>query len=328
LIIDSHGHITAPAKVYDFQAKLIARRAWMPTPKLSDDDLLPSVKHHLELLDQVGTDLQLISPRPYAMIHSLINSTVVGLWTRFVNDAIYQSCALAPDRLRPVAGLPQFRDSDITASVEELRRCVEELGFIGCLLNPDPLEGGAPPPPMSDRYWYPLYEEMCRLDVPALLHPASSSDPREPYSLHFILEESIAIMGLLNSDVFTDFPDLKIVVAHGGGAIPYQVGRFRAGEFRFGGEGDFEQRLRRLYFDTCLYSPSALRLLIEVVGADRVLFGSERPGTGSPVDPKTGTSMDDLKPVIEGLDVVDAESLAKIFETNVRAVYGSRLLPA
>ena len=140
-----------------------------------------------------------------------------------------------------------------------------ELGFVGCLLNPDPNEGdGTAPPGLGDRYWYPLYEKLCELDVPAMIHSASCSAPRESYSLHFINEESIAVLGLLTSKVLDDFPELKIVVAHGGGAIPYQLGRFRARNLKLGAE-DFAVRLRRLHFDTVLYSVDALELLHELV---------------------------------------------------------------
>ena len=104
---------------------------------------------------------------------------------------------------------------------------MKQLGFKGCLLNPDPYENsGTEAPALGDRYWYPLYEKLCELDVPAHIHATGSQSERTPYTLHFINEETIAVFGLVNSDVFKDFPTLKIVVSHGGGAIPYQLGRF------------------------------------------------------------------------------------------------------
>jgi 4-oxalmesaconate hydratase len=221
-----------------------------------------------------------------------------------------------------VAGLPQFRVTDLGPAIAELERAVTELGFVGCLLNPDPCEGdGTSVPGLGDRYWYPLYEKLCELDVPALIHSASCSSPRESYSLHFINEESIAALGLVNSQVFDDFPTLKVVVAHGGGAIPYQLGRFRAGGLK-SGQVDFAVRLRRLWFDTVLYSADGLELLFKVVGPDRCLFGTEAPGTGAAVDPATGLSLDDLKPVIDGLSTITDDDRRLIFEENARAVYG------
>src|SRR5262245_23527102 len=175
MIIDAHGHIVAPPQMYEYQAKLIARRSSFKGPAISDDLLRQSLAGHISLLDESGTDVQLISPRPYTMMHSLFNQGVVTTWTRFVNDMIHRQCTLEPTRLRAIAGLPQFRDQDLSPAVAELQRCVEELGFVGCLLNPDPFEGEGDPPGLGERYWYPLYEKLCELDVPAMIHSASCS---------------------------------------------------------------------------------------------------------------------------------------------------------
>jgi 4-oxalmesaconate hydratase len=321
VIVDIHGHTMAPAEMYEYQAKLFARRSPFKPPKLSDDLLESKLAGHLEVLDAGQIDVQFISPRPYTMMHSLFGANVVAAWTTFVNDVIHRQCSLHPDRLRAIAGLPQFRVTDLAPAVAELERTVLELGFAGCLLNPDPCEGdGTMVPGLGDRYWYPLYEKLCELDVPAMIHSASCSSPRESYSLHFINEESIAILGLLNSNVLDDFPTLKIVVAHGGGAIPYQLGRFRAGGLK-AGQTDFATRLRRLYFDTVVYSPEGLELLFKVVGPERCMFGTERPGTGAAVDPATGLSLDDLKPVIDGLTTLSDDDRRLIFTTNAQQVY-------
>jgi 4-oxalmesaconate hydratase len=320
VIVDIHGHVLAPAQMYEYQAKLIARRTRFAGPTLADELIDAMLKKHLTLLDGVGTDVQFISPRPYTMAHSLFNEGVVQSWTTYVNDVIHRQVQMSAGRLRAVAGLPQFRGTSLGPSIEELQRCVD-LGFVGCILNPDPMEGEGPPPPgLGDEYWYPLYERLVALDVPALIHSASCSSPRESYSLHFINEESIAVMGLLGSRVFDDFPELKIVVGHGGGAIPYQAGRFRAGTLK-AGKVDFLDRLRRLNYDTCLYSVEGLELLFKVVGPDNCLFGSETPGTGSAIDPTTGRSLDDLRPAIESLAVLSDADRVNVFEGNARRLY-------
>jgi 4-oxalmesaconate hydratase len=322
VIVDVHGHTVAPAEMYEYQAKLFARRSPFRGPKISDDQLEAKLAGHLALLDSGQIDVQFISPRPYTMMHSLFGADVVRSWTTYVNDIIHRQVGLHPDRFRGVAGLPQFRVTDLGPAIAELERTVTDLGFVGCLLNPDPCEGdGTSVPGLGDRYWYPLYEKLCELDVPALIHSASCSSPRESYSLHFINEESIAVLGLVNSQVFDDFPTLKVVVAQGGGAIPYQLGRFRAGGLK-SGQVDFAVRLRRLWFDTVLYSADGLELLFKVVGPDRCRFGTEAPGTGAAVDPATGLSLDDLKPVIDGLSTITDDDRRLIFEENARAVYG------
>ncbi len=332
MIIDSHAHVVMPDELYRHLAELVAARA---NPVLrnnyagpNDEVVRKTTEGLIKLMDQVGTDLQFLSPRPYMMLHSIKPAKVSQVWNRTVNDLIHRQVQMFPARLRGIAGLPQYRDESPANCLEELTRCVTELGFVGCLLNPDPTEGEtAAPPGLGDRFWYPLYEKLVELDVPALIHSASCCCPRESYTLKFINEESIAIVSLLESDVFTDFPTLKLVVAHGGGAIPYQIGRFRAWNLRRKEEESFDQKLRRLYFDTCNYAKDSLELQFKVLSTDNCLFGTERPGTGSVHNPETGTDFDNLKPLIESIDWLTEQDRQKIFEGNARKVY-SRAFPA
>jgi predicted TIM-barrel fold metal-dependent hydrolase len=227
-----------------------------------------------------------------------------------------------------IAGLPQVAGQPIKEALPELERCVKELGFVGCLFNSDPYENsGVEAPGLGDRYWYPLWEKLCDLDVPAMLHGTGSRSPRVNYSTHFINEETVGIVNLLHSKVFDDFPTLKIIIPHGGGAIPYQIGRYDAPELRgestHGGKRTvFSERMRNhLYFDTVLYTPGALRLLIETVGAERCLFGSECPGVGSAINPKTGRSMDDVASHLHALEGLSEADKKLIFEDNARRIF-------
>jgi 4-oxalmesaconate hydratase len=174
---------------------------------------------------------------------------------------------------------------------------------------------------MGNEYWYPLYEKMVKMDIPGLVHAASCKNPRESFHGHFITEESIAILSLVDSKVFQDFPKLKLIISHGGGSVPYQVGRWRS---QLRGPNDtenFDQRLKQLYFDTALYNIESLKLLFRIVGPDRCLFGTERPGAGSKTDPRTGKWYDDVRPNIESIPWLTAEEKAKIFEKNALRVF-------
>ncbi len=323
MIIDIHGHTVAPPEVYQFQSRLLGSRGnpFDGFPKISDEAIAKALQKPMETLKKVGTDLQLISPRPYLAMHSIQPSSMVHKWTEFVNNIIAQQVKLYPEVFRGVAGLPQSPGEDIRHCIPELKRCIQELGFVGAQLNPDPMEGGHPTPPgLGDEYWYPLYEALVELDVPVLIHSASCCSPRESYTLHFINEESIAIMSLLESNVFKDFPDLKVVISHTGGAIPFQMGRFRAWRHRRNAE-DFDVSLKRLYFDTVNYSKEALELAFKVIGSDNLLFGTENPGTGSVLNPETGTTFDDLKPVIDSIDFLTEEDRYKVYEGNAKKLY-------
>ena len=339
MIIDSHGHVTAPDKLYVYKAGLISHRGahGRGSAGASDEDVKHALNEpvfggssHLDQLKEVGTDMQLISPRPYQMMHSE-QAKLVNWYIEETNNVIAKQTKLYPNVFRGVCGLPQSPGVSPKNCHAELERCVKQLGFVGCLLNPDPGEaGGIETPGLGDRYWYPLYEKLCELDVPGHIHSAGCRSERLPYSLHFINEESIAIISLLNSKVFEHFPRLKIVVAHGGGAIPYHMGRFMAGRYpsRRGHERDlkgesqyFENVAKKLHYDTCLYTPEALELLFKVMGADNCMFGTESPGAGSSVNPRTNRAMDDLKPYIEEFAFLTDADKKKIFELNARKLY-------
>lgn len=324
MIIDSHAHVVMPLQSFRYMAELVGGRANpSTTPNIPDEAVRKQAEELVRSMDSVGTDIQFISPRPYLQMHSVKPARVTELWTRHCNDLIKRFVDMFPDRFRGVAGLPQFmNDSPAERCVVELKRCVNELGFVGTLLNPDPTEGEGPAPAgLGDPFWYPLYDAMTELDVPALIHSAGSCNPRESYTLKFINEENIAVISLLESKVFEKYPDLKIIVAHGGGAIPYQMGRFRSWAARRNSPQSFDEQLRKLYFDTCNYSKDSIELLLKVAGTDNVMFGTEKPGTGSARDPVSGRDYDDMKPVIESIEWLTGEQRKNIFECNCTRVY-------
>lgn len=324
MIIDSHAHLVMPPESFRFMAELIGGRANPNTlPKIPEASVRKVAEELVRSMDVVGTDIQFISPRPYLQMHSVKPGRVTELWSIHCNNLIAEFVKMFPDRFRGVAGLPQYMDEPLhVRAIPELKRCVNEMGFVGCLINPDPTEGSGPTPPgLGDPFWHPLYEVMSELDVPGLIHSAGSCSARESYTLKFINEESIAIISLLGAKTFDQFPNLKIVVAHGGGAIPYQMGRFRSWNVRKGEKETFDEQLKKLYFDTCNYSKEAIELLLKVAGTDNVLFGTEKPGTGSARDPISGRDYDDMKPVIESIDWLTDAQKADIFECNCRRVY-------
>lgn len=336
MIIDCHAHVSAPAELWAYKALQLASRGshGRGGVKVSDDQIREAVEQHVEIgphshmdyIDHLHTDMQAISPRPFQLMHSEKPSRIVQWFHEEVNDIIYRQTKIYPDRFFGIAGLPQPAGEPLDMAIRELERCVKQLGFRGALLNPDPYENsGIQPPEMGDRYWYPLYEKFCELDVVAHIHCTGSRADREPYSLHFINEETTAVFGLLNSRVLDDFPDLKILVSHGGGAIPYQLGRFEAGSLRRSGGDEsklFSSRLRKLYFDTVLYTKDAVELLVKTVGPERCLFGAECPGVGSEIHPHTGRTLDDVAPSIKGLDFLSDAEKHDILCNNAIKLFG------
>jgi 4-oxalmesaconate hydratase len=253
-------------------------------------------------------------------MHSESPAKVVEWFTETVNDTIAQVCAVMPERFSGIAGLAQSPELSPESWAKELRRCVEQLGFVGCLINPDPYEGTKVPPAMGEKYWYPIYEALCELDVPAMIHSGGCRPPaRESYSLHFVAEETISVISLLQSKVFDDFPTLKLIVPHGGGAIPYQAGRFMSAFSRVEGPS-FVEQVRQFWFDTCLYTQSAMNTLVDVVGADRLLLGTEKPGTGS-TKRADGGWYDDVPSLVRAVPGLDDAAQQKILSGNAASLF-------
>ena len=175
MIIDCHGHYTTtPKELGDYRDQQKAdlkknpqHQAQKGTLKISDDQLRDSVEGaQLKLQRERGTDVTIFSPRASWMGHHLGNASTSKAWTEHCNDLIYRLTKLYPKNFVGVAQLPQSPGAPIDSSVRELERCVEELGFVGCNLNPDTSGGFFNGPSLADRYWYPLYEKMCELGVP------------------------------------------------------------------------------------------------------------------------------------------------------------------
>jgi 4-oxalmesaconate hydratase len=202
---------------------------------------------------------------------------------------------------------------------------VEELGFIGCNLNPDPSGGHWSDPPLTDRFWYPLYEKMVQLNVPAMIHVSGSCNPNfHATGAHYLNGDTTAFMQFLTSDIFKDFPTLKFIIPHGGGAVPYHWGRYRgiAQDLKRPLLG--ELLLKNVYFDTCVYHQPGIDLLTKVIPIENILFASEMVGAVKSIDPETGHYFDDTKRYIEAVPWLREADKRKIYEDNSLSVY-SRL---
>ena len=328
MIIDCHGHYTTtPPAVGQWREAQKAAVASDPGHvgtrgeiAVSDDEIRESLEGaQLAFQRERGTDMTIFSPRASWMGHHIGNEHTSRFWTQHQNELIRRVCDLYPRNFAPVAQLPQSPDSSIDASVVELRRCAEEMGFIGCNVNPDPSGGHWSGPPLWDRYWWPLWETMCELDVPAMVHvSASCNDNFHTTGSHYLGADTTAFMQALTSGFLAGFEGLRLVIPHGGGAVPYHWGRFRGMAQDSG--WDFDGLLEHIWFDTCVYHQRGIDLLIDVVPVDNILFASEMVGAVRGIDPETGHHYDDTRRYVDNAGL-DDEARAKIFEHNARRVY-------
>jgi 4-oxalmesaconate hydratase len=329
MIIDCHGHYTtAPGGLQKFRdAQLAGLQDPVQTPsrdslKISDDQIRDSLeKAQLALQRKRGTDLTIFSPRASAMAHHIGNESTSLEWTRVCNDLIERVCGLYPDNFIGVCQLPQSPGVAPVNSAAELERCVRELGFIGCNLNPDPSGGHWTSPPLTDRHWYPLYEKMVELDVPAMVHVSSSCNRNfHATGAHYLNADTTAFMQFLTADLFADFPTLRFIIPHGGGAVPFHWGRYRGLAQDLKRPPLEEMMKNNVFFDTCVYHQPGIDLLLKVVPLDNILFGSEMVGAVRGIDPRSGHYYDDTKRYIEASSL-SPEEKKKIFEDNARRVF-------
>jgi 4-oxalmesaconate hydratase len=197
-------------------------------------------------------------------------------------------------------------------------------------LNPDPSDGYWTGPPLTDRFWYPLYEKMVELDVPAMIHVSMSCNPNfHGTGAHYLNGDTSAFMQLVLSDLFRDFPTLRFIIPHGGGAVPYHWGRYR-GIAQDAHRPPIEELLKNVFFDTCVYHYPGVRLLVEVIGADNVIFASEMIGAVRGVDARSGHYFDDTKRYVDAITELSDTERSRIYEGNARRVYPrlSRVLSA
>ncbi|HWG06221.1 MAG TPA: amidohydrolase family protein [Beijerinckiaceae bacterium] len=330
MIIDCHGHYTtAPSQLKEFRERQIAA---LNDPKhvavkedlgITDDQIRASLEGaQLRLQRERGTNVTIFSPQASGMAHHIGNATTSEQWSEQCNDLIYRVCSLYPDNFIGVCQLPQSPGVSPKNCIPELERCVTQLGFVGCNLNPDPAGGYWTDPPLTDRWWYPVYEKMVELDVPAMVHVTSSKNPVFHHTgAHYLNGDTTAFMQFLLSDLFKDFPTLKFIIPHGGGAVPYHWGRYRGLAQDMKRPPLTELLLNNVYFDTCVYHQPGIDLLTKVIPIENILFASEMVGAVRGIDPTTGHYYDDTKRYVDNAPISDADK-QKIFEGNARHVFG------
>ena len=237
-------------------------------------------------MDAAGIDFQVLSPNPLTYFHHIGASEAVT-FCRGHNDALAEIVAEHPSRLAGFAALPM---QDIVAACEELDRAVTELDLLGGYIGTDigrPLND-----PELDRF----YEHVVKLDVPLMIHPSPAGidgpagDPNlKQFDLDlltgFAAQESIAVATLIFGGVLHRHPDIDVCLSHAGGTMTSLIGRFnRACTKRpwvpehLQYEGAFEESLKRLWFDTHVHDARVLEWVIEIMGTDKLLLGTNFAG--------------------------------------------------
>lgn len=233
----------------------------------------------LESMDRKRIDVSVISPAP-PMFFYWADVDVALKVAGTVNDGIADMVGTNPARLRGMASVPMQHPD---AAVAELERVVREYGFKAIEIGTS-VEGAQ----LAEERFRPLLRRASELGVFVFAHPyyvGAKAGLGGYYLTNLIgnpLDTAVMAANLMFSGVLDELPDLKVLLAHGGGFLPYQIGRLVHGhkvrpETRATSTSDPAALLKRFYFDSLVFDPQALRFLVELVGADRVAIGTDAP---------------------------------------------------
>jgi aminocarboxymuconate-semialdehyde decarboxylase len=288
--IDLHSHVIPPTIIEAirkeparFGMKIEARDGKLHFErrgKLSEMDLeFYDVDAKLAAMDRMGLDISVLSVAPPVYFYAL--SAEAGLAAaRSNNDGIAQMVAKHPARLRGMATLPM---QDVDAAIVELERAVKEHKFKAVELGTS-VEGAQ----LAEPKFRPLLKTIEQLGCFVFAHPYACAakggmDDFELFNtIGYPLDTTLMVANLMFSGALDDLKTLRIVLAHGGGYVPYQIGRFERGHrHRPAASAKTSsspyEMLKRFYFDALTHDPQSTRHLIDRVGADRIVIGTDNP---------------------------------------------------
>jgi len=278
-VIDVHAHVLIPEVVkltyeHSQYARAVAGPGGVPEPLFKR---MTDVPLRLQEMDATGVDIQVISPSIMQQCTYEMEPQEALKMDRLGNDRVAEAVAHHPDRLVGLASLPLH---DAALSAAELERCVRDLDLRGAIISSH-VNGVE----LGDERLRPFWAKAEELGAVIFVHPAGNTDKRMLRNRLMItvgqpLEEAYALSSLIYEGVMDQFPKLKIMVAHGGGYLPFYTGR-HDNDYRYGRsphlKGDFSSYLPRFFYDTVLFNPDMLEFLITKVPSSHVMLASDYP---------------------------------------------------
>jgi aminocarboxymuconate-semialdehyde decarboxylase len=327
ITIDIHSHVAVPQAAafvkphLDWSTIPLAHFASAETKALSakqEEDIrsrITGYDERLADLDAMGLDMQLVMPPPPQCYYT-VPLDISAQASRMVNDGLAEYVARKPDRFVALGTVPLM---DGNEAAKELERCVKTLGFKGVeiLTNVDGHE-------LSEPAYAPFWQKAEALGALVLIHPNGFTEGKRFSRFYFNnvignpLETTIALHYLIFDGVLERHPNLKILAVHGGGFLPAYAGRIdHAWGARSDSHGDLPHPpttyLKKIYFDTVVFTPHQLAELVRLYGADHIIMGTDYPFDMADYDPISH---------VASVDGFDASTIAAIAGGNAKRLLG------
>jgi 4-oxalmesaconate hydratase len=326
MIIDSHQHFVRLARhpeVEGFREAQLAGKNPDRLPNISDADVAKSLEQVIGLMDARNIDVAFASPRAKAMATHDGTVEQNAIWADLNNSLILRACRLHPGRFVPVGMLGQHPTCPSQQIAKQIEHFANE-GFAAFNFDPDGTGGRWQNAPFTGKQNYPVFEAAQAMDVPLVLHGSESINKNFPHTaVQYLIADITGFVQLMMAkELFQNFPRLRFLVPHGGGALPCQIGRWRAiAKHNKWSSPDEILASGNVFVDTCVYNHLNMQMLFDAVPLDNILFGSECDGAfPGIVNEETNDHYDNTRLYVDAskLSAADKE---RVYVTNARRVY-------
>jgi aminocarboxymuconate-semialdehyde decarboxylase len=285
--VDFHAHLVDPAIYRETQAFSIFAQTTDPARAAAVIARMADLDARIAAMDAMGVAVQVLSS---SLVHQCSYDAEPDTALRLdaaMNERIAQAAAKHPARFRGLGSVPLQAPE---RAADELSRCIDSLGLSGVTISTRVRDREIGDPALR-----PFWERAEALGAVVFIHPAGNPDPRFRKwqlwnSIGQSFEEAMAVASLFYEGVLDAYPKLKIVVSHGGGYMPFYLGRIARNYIekpatRVNMTKPPLDYVGMLHYDTCVYDPDTLSQLVAVVGPERIVMGSDYPvGEVKPAD--------------------------------------------
>ena len=246
-----------------------------------------------------------------------------GVWADLNNSLVLRACQLNPGRFAPVGMLGQHKSCP-RSSLRNKWNGGRARASPPSTSTPTAPAAGGPTQPFTGKHNYPVFEAAQALDVPLVIHGSESINPNFPHTaVQYLVADITGFVQLMMAkELFKDFPKLRFIVPHGGGALPCQIGRWRAiAKYFEWASPDEILGAGNVFVDTCVYNDLNMKMLFDAVPLDNILFGSECDGAfPGVVNPDTNDHVDNTRRYVDDSSLSGADK-RRVFADNAKRVY-------